>query len=118
MGRGEWCQARHLGMILSGRLGVEFEDGTKLEFGPEDVRAGVQVGEVELVGRDVRGVAVHEAARIMSAAGASEILVSETVRLFSGSDGLTFEDRGAHELKGLQGEWRLWRFVPEDAGRA
>ena len=34
---GEWCQARHLGMILSGRLGVELEDGTRLEFGPEDV---------------------------------------------------------------------------------
>jgi class 3 adenylate cyclase len=235
---GEWCQARHLGMIVSGRLGIELEDGTKLEFGPEDVfdippghngwtvgdkacvqvewsgirafagfmagihsrvlvtllftdlvdstplavelgdtrwrellsrhyesaraclerfrgrevdttgdgllatfaapapalhcavaiqqaarseglgvRAGVHVGEVELVGRDVRGVAVHEAARIMAAAGADEILASETVRLFAGSAGLMFDDPGIRTLKGLEGEWRLWRYVPDEQGR-
>jgi class 3 adenylate cyclase len=229
---GDWCQARHLGIILSGRLGVEFQDGTKLEFGPEDVfdippghngwtigdepcvqiewagirafagfptgihsrvlvtllltdlvdstahaarlgdtrwrellskhfeaartqlerfrgrevdttgdgllatfaapapalhcaaaivrvaeseglrvRAGVHVGEVEVVGRGVRGVAVHEAARIMGQAGAGEILVSERTRMFAGSD-LAFDDHGAHELKGLEGEWRLSRFAP------
>jgi class 3 adenylate cyclase len=234
---GDWCQARHLGMILSGRLGVEFEDGTKMEVGPNEVfdippghngwtigdapcvqiewsgirafagfmagihsrvlvtllftdlvdstplaaelgdarwrellsrhfesvrtclerfrgrevdttgdgllatfsapapalhcavaiqraarseglqvRAGVHVGEVEVVGRDVRGVAVHEAARIMAAAGADEILVSETVRLFAGSSGLAFEDLGVRSLKGLEGEWRLSRFVPEHEG--
>jgi class 3 adenylate cyclase len=228
---GEWCQARHLGIILSGRLGVELEDGTRLEFGPEDVfdippghngwtigdepcvqiewagirafagfptgihsrvlvtllftdlvdstvhaarlgdtrwrdllskhfeaarmqlerfrgrevhttgdgllatfaapapalycaaaivraaegeglqvRAGVHVGEVEVVGRSVRGVAVHEAARIMGQAGAGEILVSERTRMFAGSD-LEFDDHGTHELKGLDGEWRLSRFV-------
>jgi class 3 adenylate cyclase len=228
---GEWCQARHLGMILSGRLGVELQDGTRLEFGPDDVfdippghngwtvgdepcvqiewagirafagfptgihsrvlvtllftdlvdstamaarlgdtrwrellskhfesariqlerfrgrevdttgdgllatfaapaaalhcaaairgaaeaeglqiRSAVHVGEVELVGRGVRGVAVHEAARIMGEAGAGEILVSETTRMFAGS-GLTFEEHGSHSLKGLEGEWRLSRFV-------
>ena len=230
---GEWCQARHLGMILSGRLGVEMQDGTRLEFGPEDVfdippghngwtvgdepliqvewagirafagfptgihsrvlvtllftdlvdstalaarlgdarwrellsqhfetartelerfrgrevhttgdgllatfaaaapalhcaaairrvaeqegiqvRAAVHVGEVELVGRDVRGVAVHEAARIMGAAAPGEILASDATRLFAGS-GLAFEEHGTHALKGLEGEWRLSRFVPE-----
>jgi class 3 adenylate cyclase len=233
---GEWCQARHLGMILSGRLGVELEDGTRLEFGPEDVfdippghdgwtigdeplvqiewagirafagfptgihsrvlvtllftdlvdstaiaarlgdarwrdllskhfeaariqleryrgrevdttgdgllatfaapaaalqcaaaigkaaeaeglqvRAGVHVGEVELVGRGVRGVVVHEAARIMGRAGAGEILVSDTARLFAGT-GLRFEEHGTHTLKGLEGEWRLSRFVSEPEG--
>jgi class 3 adenylate cyclase len=231
---GEWCQARHLGMILSGRLGVELEDGTRLEFGPEDVfdippghdgwtigdeplvqiewagirafagfptgihsrvlvtllftdlvdstataarlgdarwrdllskhfesariqleryrgrevdttgdgllatfaapapalhcaaaiarvaeaeelhmRAGVHVGEVELVGRGVRGVVVHEAARIMGQAGAGEILVSDTARMFAGS-GLRFEDHGSYALKGLDGEWRLSRFVESE----
>jgi class 3 adenylate cyclase len=234
---GDWCQARHLGMIVSGRLGVEFADGTKLELGPDAVfdfppgpngwvigdeplvqiewagirafagfptgvhsrslvtllftdlvdstaiaarmgltrwrellsrhfeaargeferyrghevdttgdgllatfqapapalhcavairraaraeglqlRAGVHVGEVELVGRDVRGVAVHEAARIMGKAEGDEILVSETARMFAGSD-LAFEDHGGHTLKGLDGEWRLSRFVSE-SGRS
>jgi class 3 adenylate cyclase len=228
---GEWCQARHLGMVISGRLGVEFSDGTKMEIGPEDVvdippghngwvigdesvvqiewagirafagfptgihsrslvtllftdivdstataarmgltawrellskhfeaarvelerhrgeevdttgdgliakfaapapalhcaaaiqrvaraegllvRAAVHVGEVELVGRGVRGVAVHEAARILGQAEGDEILVSETTRFVAGSD-LSFEDRGVHTLKGLDGEWRLFGFV-------
>ena len=233
---GEWCQARHLGMIISGRLGVQFEDGTRMEVGPNEVfdippghngwtigdepciqvewsgirafagfptgihsrvlvtllftdlvdsttlaaqlgdarwrellsrhfeaaraclerfrgrevdttgdgllatfsapapalhcavaiqraarseglqvRAGVHVGEVELVGRDVRGVAVHEAARIMAEAEPDEVLVSETVRLFAGSGGLVFEDRGVRPLKGLDGEWRLSRYVADEA---
>lgn len=225
---GEWCQARHVGVVLSGRLGTDFSDGTSAVFGPHDVfdippghdgftvgdepcvqiewsgirawagfptgvhsrvlrtllftdvvgsteiasrlgdtrwrdllsshletarmeleryggrevattgdgmlatfdgparalhcagairnaapdedlhiRAGVHVGEVELVGDDVRGVAVHEAARIMAAAEADEILVSELTRALAISSGLVFEDRGTHELKGLDGEWRL-----------
>ena len=78
-----------------------------------EVRAGVHVGEVELVGEGVRGVAVHEAARIMGQAGGNEILVSETTRTLAGASGLTFEDRGVHTLKGLEGEWRLSRFVSE-----
>ncbi len=229
---GDWCQARHLGMILSGRLGVLLRDGTELEFGPNDVfdippehdgwtvgdepcvqiewagirafagfptgihsrvlmtllftdlvgstamaaklgdarwrellsehfeaarallerfrgrevkttgdgmlatfdgpgralrcaaairsaaqrrglhiRAGVHVGEVELVGEDVRGVTVHEAARIMAAAAEDEILVSELTRGLAGASGLAFEDRGTHTLKGLEGRWRLAVFV-------
>ena len=76
------------------------------------IRAGVHVGEVETVGRGVRGVAVHEAARIMGQAAGDEILVSEATRLFAGPD-LAFEDRGVHSLKGLDGEWRLSAFVQE-----
>jgi class 3 adenylate cyclase len=230
---GEWCQARHVGMVISGRLGVELQDGTTFELGQDDVfdippghngwvigdepvvqiewagtrafagfpsgmqsrslvtllmtdlvdstplaaqmgltqwrevlsrhfetaraqlerfrgrevdttgdgllatfpaptaalhcavairraaqadglrlRAGVHVGEVELVGPDVRGVAVHETARIMGQADADEILVSETARMFAGAD-VAFEDRGVHTLKGLDGEWRLARFVSD-----
>jgi class 3 adenylate cyclase/mannose-6-phosphate isomerase-like protein (cupin superfamily) len=75
------------------------------------VRAGIHVGEVELVAGDVRGVAVHAAARIMARAGAGEILVSETTRVLAQSSGLEFEDRGTHELKGLDGEWRLFAYV-------
>lgn len=229
---GEWCQARHVGVVISGRLGIDFSDGTSAEFGQHDVfdippghdgytvgdeqlvqiewagirawagfptgihsrvlrtllftdivgstelvrtlgdtrwrallstyletargeleryggrevattgdgmlatfdgparalhcaaavraaarsenlhiRAGVHVGEVELVGDDVRGVAVHEAARIMAAAGEDEILVSDLTRALASSAGLGFEDRGTHELKGLDGEWRLAAYV-------
>ena len=75
------------------------------------LRIGVHVGEVELVGDDVRGVAVHEAARIMGAAGADEILVSELTRTLAAAAGLTFEDRGTHSLKGLAGEWQLAALV-------
>jgi class 3 adenylate cyclase len=231
---GEWCQARHVGFVISGKLGVDFPDGARVVFGPGDVfdippghdgftegdepcvqvewmgiaawagfptgihsrvlatllftdlvdstamaaelgdarwrrhlsehlesvraelerfggrevsttgdgllarfegparalhcagairrsaeraglriRIGVHVGEVELVGGDVRGVAVHEAARIMSAAAAGEILVSDMTRALAGAAGLKFEDRGVHTLKGLAGEWPLSAFLTE-----
>ena len=77
------------------------------------IRAGVHVGEVEVVGEDVRGVTVHEAARIMAAAGPDEILVSDLTRALTGTAGLAFEDRGAHTFKGLDGEWRLAAYVAE-----
>jgi class 3 adenylate cyclase len=81
------------------------------------IRAGIHVGEVELVGADVRGVAVHEAARVMAKAEAGEILVSETTRVLASTAGLQFEDRGTHELKGLPGEWLLHAFAT-DSGSA
>jgi class 3 adenylate cyclase len=75
------------------------------------VRAGVHVGEVEVVGNDVRGVAVHAAARIMAAAGPNEILVSETTRALAA--GLRFDDRGVHQLRGLPGDWHLFAYTPD-----
>jgi class 3 adenylate cyclase len=230
---GEWCQARHIGVVLSGRAGVMFADGTSYEFGPRDVvdippghdgwvigdepfvqvewagihtfigpalgrrrelttllftdlvdstpmasklgdrrwrellsahfvaarsaldrfggreidttgdellatfdaparalqaaqairdaatrqglrvRAGVHVGEVERVGGNVRGLAVHEAARIMAAAGEGEIVVSEITRTLAQTSGFAFAERGTQTLKGLEGEWRL--YVYEEA---
>jgi class 3 adenylate cyclase len=74
------------------------------------IRAGVHVGEVELAGADVRGIAVHEAARIMAEAGAGEVLVSETVAVLCRGS-LTFEDAGEHELKGVPDVWRLYRVI-------
>jgi class 3 adenylate cyclase len=229
---GDWCQARHVGVMLSGRLGIKLRDGTTFEIGPDDVfdippghdgyvvghepvesiewagsrafwgsragahgralatllftdlvdstalanrlgdatwrtllsdhfqsartqlerfrgrevkttgdgmlatfegpaqalqgasairqaankvdlhvRAAVHVGEVEIVGSDLRGVAVHEAARIMSQAEADEILLSETTRALALTSGLAFEDRGRRVLKGLPGEWQLFAFA-------
>jgi len=234
---GEWCQARHVGVVLSGRFAVMLEDGRTMEFGPNDVfdippghdgwtvgdepcaqiewaglrtfaglgtglegralatllftdlvdstvtakrlgdiawrelltghfeamraelarfggrevgttgdglfatfdgparaihcadairrgaarhglqvRAGVHVGEVELVGTDVRGVVVHEAARVMASADPGEILVSETTRVLAATAGLEFEDRGTHELKGFSGPWRLYAFAAKSDG--
>ena len=232
---GEWCQARHVGFVVSGKLGVEFSDGTHLEIGPGDVfdippghdgytvgdepcvqilfagnrpffdsfligsgnrvlatllftdlvgstamaselgdarwrglisehfvaaraeleryrghevkttgdgllatfdspgqalrcaaaiqgvarrdglrmRAGVHIGEVELVEDDIRGVTVHEASRVMAAAEADEILVSSLTRTIAETSGLRFEDRGTHELKGLDGTWQLSAYIAE-----
>jgi class 3 adenylate cyclase len=65
------------------------------------VRAGIQTGEVEIVGGQVRGVAVHAAGRIASLAGPGEVLVSSTTCDLLDGSGLSFESRGEHELKGL-----------------
>lgn len=81
-----------------------------------NLRIGVHVGEVEPVPGDLRGVAVHEAARIMSSAEPDEILVSDTTRVLSVASGLTFDDRGTHELKGLDGEWHLYALAEESPG--
>jgi class 3 adenylate cyclase len=72
------------------------------------IRASVHVGEVELVGSDVRGIAVHEAARILGVAEADEILLSATTCSLAHNSGFEFLDRGTYELKGLQGEWQLF----------
>ena len=226
---GDWCQARHVGVMLSGRQGIELSDGTVLEYGPNDVyeipaghdgytigeepavmiewtgvrtwitarggatdrilttilftdlvgstsiaselgdarwrdrleahygalralldqhrghevettgdgllatfdgpalavraalamtraavvdglrvRAGVHVGEVEVVGDRIRGISVHLAARILGLAEADEVLVSETARAVLGGAGFVFEDRGSHTLKGIPGENRVF----------
>ena len=74
------------------------------------IRVGVHVGEIEIVGEDVRGIAVHEVARIMGEAGPGEVLVSETTRgLASGFD---FDERGARHLKGI-GDVRLYALRAE-----
>jgi class 3 adenylate cyclase len=73
-----------------------------------EVRAGVHTGEIELVGDDVRGLAVHIGARIIGLAGPGEILASAMVKDLVFGSGIEFEDRGTHVLKGVPGEWRLF----------
>jgi class 3 adenylate cyclase len=75
------------------------------------VRSGVHTGEVEVVGRDVRGIAVHIGARVAATAAPGEVLVSSTVKDLVAGSGLKFEDRGDHELKGVPGAWRLFAVV-------
>ncbi len=72
------------------------------------IRAGLHTGEIETRGNDVGGIGVHIAARVMAEAGATEILVSRTVRdLVVGSE-FGFESRGVHPLKGVDGDWELF----------
>jgi class 3 adenylate cyclase len=86
---------------------------TRDEVGCE-VRAGIHTGEVEIVGSDVRGLAVHVAARVGALAGPGEVLTSSTVKELVLGSGIGFEDRGVHELKGIPDEWRVYA-VSSDA---
>ena len=81
--------------------------GAVRELGIE-IRAGLHTGECELVDGKVAGIAVHTGARVASQAGPGEVLVSSTVRDLVAGSGIEFEDRGAVELKGVPGEWRLF----------
>jgi pimeloyl-ACP methyl ester carboxylesterase len=72
------------------------------------IRFGLHTGELELAGSEIRGIAVHTGARVAAKAGPGEVLASSTVRDLVAGSGLEFEDRGAHELKGVPGEWRLY----------
>ena len=72
------------------------------------VRAAIHVGEVEIAGDRVRGIAVHQAARILALAGPGEVLVSEGTRALLSSLHIAFEDRGSHTLKGIPGEHRVF----------
>jgi pimeloyl-ACP methyl ester carboxylesterase len=81
--------------------------GSVRELGLE-IRAGVHTGEVELVGDDVRGIAVHIGARVSALAGAGEVLVSRTVADLVAGSGIEFMERGEHELKGVPGAWSLY----------
>jgi len=73
-----------------------------------EVTAGVHVGEIELRGVDVGGIAVHIAARVQALAQPGEVLVSRTVVDLVAGSGIEFEDRGEHELKGVSRSWRVF----------
>jgi class 3 adenylate cyclase len=75
------------------------------------IRVGIHTGEVEFVGGDVRGVAVHAAARVLSLAGSGEVLVSSTTADLLEGSGLALEDAGAHEMKGLSGRRQVFRLA-------
>ena len=72
------------------------------------IRAGIHTGECEIADSKVAGIAVSIGARVASIAEANEVLVSQTVRDLVAGSGITFDDRGAHALKGIPGEWRLY----------
>jgi len=73
-----------------------------------EVRAGLHTGECEVRGDDIGGIGVHIGARVSALAGPNDVLVSSTLRDLVIGSGLEFEERGAHKLKGVPGEWRLF----------
>lgn len=77
-----------------------------------EIRAGLHTGELERMGDNVGGVAVHIGARIGALAGPSDVVVSSTVRDLVVGSGLGFAELGPHQLKGVDGEWRLYRAGP------
>jgi class 3 adenylate cyclase len=92
------CAATICGEVR--RLGVE-------------VRAGVHAGEIELRGEDVGGIAVHLAARVMSIADGGQVVVSRTVKDLTAGSGLSFAERGSHELRGIAEPWQLFTLEPD-----
>ena len=81
-----------------------------------EVRAGLHTGECEVRGDDIGGIGVHIGARVSALAGPNDVLVSSTLRDLVIGSGLEFEERGAHELKGVPGEWHLFA-VTSTSGR-
>jgi class 3 adenylate cyclase len=74
-----------------------------------EIRVGIHTGDLEVVGDDVRGLAVHTAARILGAAAPSEILLSQTTSALIEGSGIALESAGTHELKGLPEPRQLYR---------
>ena len=72
------------------------------------VRVGVHTGEVEVVPGGLRGVTVHETARIMSLGRGGDVLLSDITKdLSQGAIG-SYEDRGLHEMKGIPQPRRVY----------
>jgi class 3 adenylate cyclase len=76
-----------------------------------EVRAGVHTGECTVIDGKIGGIGVAIGSRVAASAAASEVLVSQTVKDLVAGSGLTFEDAGEHELKGVPDTWRLYRVI-------
>lgn len=74
----------------------------------EQLRCGLHTGECERVGDDLAGLAVHIGARVGALAEPGEVLATQTVRDLTAGSGISWSDRGARELRGVPGEWRLY----------
>jgi class 3 adenylate cyclase len=87
------------------------EAGAKVRDLGIEIRAGVHTGECELIDGKIGGITVSIGARVASNAGPSEVLISQTVKDLVAGSGLTFEDAGEHELKGVPDRWHLYRVL-------
>jgi pimeloyl-ACP methyl ester carboxylesterase len=92
------------------RCGQAIRDGAR-QLGI-DVRVGLHTGEVETMGDDIGGLAVHIGERVCASAGPGEVLASRTVVDLVAGSGITFSDRGERELKGVPDRWQLYAVTP------
>lgn len=76
-----------------------------------DVRAGVHTGEVQVMGDNIGGIAVHIASRVQSESAPGEVMVSSTTKDLIAGSGISFQPRGERDLKGVPGTWRLYTVV-------
>src|SRR5262249_60983453 len=88
------------------RCGLAIRDGAR-QLGL-DVRVGLHTGEVETMGDDIGGLAVHIGERVCASAEPGEVLASRTVVDLVAGSGIRFDDRGEHELRGVPDRWQLY----------
>ncbi len=103
---GDGALARFDGPARAVACGLAIADAAP-EIGLE-VRAGLHTGEIELRGDDIGGISAHVGARVAALAGPHEVLVSRTVRDLVAGSGLSFEDKGEYELKGVPNRWQVY----------
>jgi class 3 adenylate cyclase len=99
---------RRLPTGLCGTIASRPAPGAAIQRLGLEIRTGLHVGEVEMRGEEVSGLAVHTAARVMAEAGDGEILVSDAFREAVAATGVPLADRGQHQLKGVPGVWQLY----------
>ncbi|MGZ6969921.1 MAG: adenylate/guanylate cyclase domain-containing protein, partial [Acidimicrobiia bacterium] len=75
------------------------------------LRIGIHCGEIEIMGDDIGGIAVHIASRVGDLASTGEVLVSRTVKDLVAGSGIAFESRGIRTLKGVPDEWEILAVV-------
>jgi class 3 adenylate cyclase/alpha-beta hydrolase superfamily lysophospholipase len=73
-----------------------------------EIRSGLHTGEIEIIGADVGGIAVHTAARVLAKAKANEVWTSRTVKDLVAGSRFKFTERGTYSLKGVSGGWPLF----------
>jgi class 3 adenylate cyclase len=103
---GDGCLATFDGPARAVRCACAVRDQAR-DIGLQ-IRAGVHTGEVEVVGDDIAGLAVHLCQRVQALAAPGEVLASSTVKDLVAGSGLRFDDRGRHALRGVPGEWQLF----------
>jgi class 3 adenylate cyclase len=91
------------------RCALEVRDRVR-ELGIE-IRAGIHTGECELIDSKIGGITVSIGARVAATAVGSEVRISQTVKDLVAGSGLSFQDAGEHELKGVPDRWHLYRVV-------